>query len=257
MRNGPIVPDPEVGDEELDRRKGAKRALVDALHAAEIRSVCDVGRTLHSPAVTLVLLSNGDDSTFFPDGMAVPDRSAASVLKHALHSISVEADIVAEAVGPEPALRVQLPTCDDASGLAQWIMDHLPAPHQAAHQLRTALTERGIEARGVHGTREAVTVGCLAVQDAALLSRILHKVRGVDPEPEDDWRAVEYLAARTGAILSAATGDVVMVLADPACSSCSRSRPHRLDVGDLTVPAAHRLIEAMGARGGPGSPRPG
>jgi hypothetical protein len=257
MRTAPLVSNPPVDDAELDLRKGAKRALGEALRAAEIRSLCDVGRTLPSPTVTLTLLANDDDSTAFPDGMAVPDRSAASVLKHALHSIGVDADIVTEAIGPEPALRVELPTCGDTVLLAQWIMDHLPVPHRAAHQLRAAFAGRGIQGKDMHATLTAVTVGRLSVQDAAVLCRTLHDVRGAGPDLDDDWRAVNHLAARTGAILSAATGDVVIVVADPACSSCSRSRPHRLDIGDLTVPAMQRLIEAMSARGKPGNPRPG
>ncbi|MFJ8141125.1 hypothetical protein [Streptomyces sp. NPDC096013] len=237
--------EPPVDNAEFGLRKDTARILGEALRAAEIRSLCDVGRTPRSPALTLVLLANDDDSTAFPDSMAVPDRSAASVLKHALHSIGVEVGIVTETIGPEPALRVELSTCGDALLLTQWIMDHLPAPHDAAHHLRAAFASRGIEAKNVRATRTVVTVGRLSVQDAAALRSTLHEAKGADLDLDDDWRSVDYLAARTGAVLSAATGNVVNVLADPACSTCARSRPHSLDIGDITVSAARRLIAAM------------
>jgi hydroxyethylthiazole kinase-like sugar kinase family protein len=90
-----------------------------------------------------------------------------------------------------------------------------------------------------------------------LLGSILYAGQNASPDPDDDWHAVEYLANRTAAILSAATGEVVMVIADPACSSCSLSRPHRVNVGALTVSAAQRLTAAVQAAHDCTNPRPG
>ncbi|WP_405775808.1 hypothetical protein [Streptomyces sp. NBC_01538] len=243
MPNTPDRPAAPVDDAELNQRITASHTLSVALRAAGIRSLCDMGRTPQDPAVTVSLLHSRWAPVTVLDGTDMPDQSAATVLRHGLHSLSITSDTSVETFGPETTLRVKLPTCGDALRLAQWFMEFLPPPRAAAQQLRDVLENLGIGAGDIHATGALIHFGGLGVHDAVALGRFLYDIPGPALDPDDGWHAVEYLASRTGAILSAESGHVVMVRADPACSTCSRSP--RLQVGDLAVAATLRLTAAL------------
>lgn len=245
MPNTPIRPGGPIDDAELDQRRSASRTLSEALSASGIRSLCDVGRTPQNPAVTLVLLPNRWVPVAVLDDAELPDQAAATVLRHGLRSISVTADVAVEAVGSEPATRIKLATSGDATRLAQWLMTILLPPQAAAQRLRAALGNLGIGAEGIRAAGANIHVGGLDADDAVVLGHFLHDLLGLTSDPDGDWRTVEELASRTGAILSAATGHVAMVSPDPACNTCERSRPHRLQVSDLTLSATLRLAAAL------------
>ncbi|MFE5842049.1 helix-turn-helix transcriptional regulator [Streptomyces niveus] len=56
---------------------------------------------------------------------------------------------------------------------------------------------------------------------------------------------VKDLAVRLGQLLSTASGGVVSTEADPACSTCTISRRHRIEVGSVRPAQARRLADAI------------
>lgn len=245
-----------VDDIELEQRRDAARSLSQALTTADIRSLITARRT-PTPAVTVALLPNDGEreSASADPNHALPVRSRVADLQQALRALSIEAEIRSDSVGPEPAVKIELATSQDARRLAAWVTEHLPPPLAAAHRLRTALANVGINATGVRAAGALVSIGDISAQEATQLSVLLQDI----PQSTDSdagWHALEQLASRTAAILSATAGRYVTAVADQACTTCARSRPHRIRVGSLPLPETHRLAEALEKAGTPENAAP-
>ena len=143
---------------------------------------------------------------------------------------------------PDRAIRIVLPRLDDADALGNLITGNLSAPYAAAHQLRNALADAGVEAPGLRVRDGGVRIGRITVSDALVLGeRVLGSTWPKDID-EDDWdRAASELATS----VATATGVGIAVDPDPRCSSCGGH--HGVVVGVIGVDQARRLADAVKA----------
>ncbi|WP_164837419.1 hypothetical protein [Streptomyces sp. B29(2018)] len=231
----------DVEEDSADARRMACHALREALAASGALPVGYISER-GSPAITVTVPQDGA-ALLIPGPGRAPALDSASVLHRVLAGYGVNAQVTMVELITGPALRIALDRAQDAHRLAELVLAHLPEPHASAQRLRTVLAEADITAEEVRVVHGLISVGDISAQDARTLCDVLG-AGSVEEGAELDaysWRDVEVMASRLACMLHSDLHGGLSVTADPACTSCIDSRPHRITLG-LATPAQAREI---------------
>ncbi|OEJ22127.1 hypothetical protein AR457_40300 [Streptomyces agglomeratus] len=234
-----------------EQRHRAAHALVQALQASGARSLPPKIGTSLTPAITLALLQDSMPAILIGDGLPTP--AAAAAVQQGLREQGVQAQVEVQDIMGFPALQIALATVDDTQRLADLVMSRLPEPHAASHRLRTTLATAGVKAINMRVQGGVIEVGGISATDACTLLVILggHLPDRIELE---DWHHLEALAEMLSAALHTASGRVIDVVADPACSTCSATRTYEITLGPVAPEQARRLADAVESAVTPTSP---
>lgn len=252
----PDTPDAQPDLLEPDDLRAAGEALRAALYANGVHARLAVGRTADDDPVSVTVLLSDGFLSISDDRLPAADPAAA--LQSWLGQHGVRAHTALDTVGPDCALRVTLPTAEDARQLAVLVAEQRSERHRAALQLRRAFSEAGITDHRIFVHDGLIQIGDIRVDDALTLYDILtdhDRDRRTDTPAFDrwewrNWHAVECLADLLGPVLSRASGQELRATAVPSCRDCITNRPHRIALGAALPPQAVLLAEAVARAAG-------
>ncbi|WP_457511713.1 hypothetical protein [Streptomyces sp. TE33382] len=166
--------------------------------------------------------------------------------RHQLAERGINAEVTME----ERAVHIVLPSLSEACRYTDLVIQNTGPERAAAARLRESFRAVGLTRPG-RGARFGMARGCIDIGDLDVGSTLrLWSLIGGGSAVERfreklDRHALEELARGTRQTLSEVCGAGIGVQANPACATCSSSRPDLISFGSVTPQQANRLARVL------------